>query len=541
MTQAIKTANIGGVMPSVALLLLLWGSATAWADVRLSPLFSAGAVLQRDRAVPVWGTADVGEAVTVAIHGVSAQAIADHSGHWTLKLPALKAGGPWDLTVNGKNQLVVHDVAIGEVWFASGQSNMAFPLATFTPDDPVYGPKARQMIAAVNDPLLRMFNVTLNRSPHTVLDNVNGLKGAWKAAAPESAGQFSAVAYHYAHALRQKLQVPVGIINASWGGTGAEAWTSREALKSDPLLQAIMEGWDKALEEYPAKHKLREEEIATWKKAVAAAKGQGKAAPKLLGGNPRGPESQNRPATLFNAMVAPAMPYGIKGVIWYQGEANGAQGPLYRVLFPTLIRDWRSHWNEGDFPFLFVQLANYMGLQTLPSENGFNPFAPIREAQMLTLAAVPNTGMASAIDLADPENPGEIHCHNKEEVGRRLALIAFATVYGQKVASYSGPLYSSLKIVGGKARVSFTHTDRGLVAKGDKLQGFALAGQDGHFVWGDATIDGNEVVVTSAQVSSPVAVRYGWAMNPIGNLYNQAGLPASPFRTDTEGLNGIAR
>jgi sialate O-acetylesterase len=229
-------------------------------------------------------------------------------------------------------------------------------------------------------------------------------------------------------------------------------------------------------------------------------------------------------------MLNPLIPYGIKGAIWYQGEANANDAARYRILFPAMIKDWRNRWNQGDFPFLFVQLANFGPLQKLPVEKGWGP---IREAQLMTLS-LPNTGMASAIDLADPEKPEDVHPHNKQEVGRRLALIAFSTVYGQQVNSYSGPLYSGVKITGKQVWLSFTHTDSGLVAKGDQLKGFAIAGKDGKFVWADAKIDGNTIIVSSNDVPEPAAVRYDWASNPVGNLYNKEGLPASPFRTDPD-------
>ncbi len=232
-------------------------------------------------------------------------------------------------------------------------------------------------------------------------------------------------------------------------------------------------------------------------------------------------------------MVNPLIPYGIKGVIWYQGESNSGNSSTYKTLFSAMIKDWRSRWSQGEFPFFFVQLANFQAVQKQPVESGWAGFAFIREAQLMTLGLT-NTGMASAIDLADPENPEDVHPHNKREVGRRLSLIALAKVYNEKVASYSGPIYSGFKIAGNKARLSFDHADGGLMAKNGDVKGFAIAGKDGKFVWADAKIEGNEVVVSSQQVAEPTAIRYDWAMNPIGNLYNKEGLPASPFRTDTE-------
>jgi len=502
----------------------------ALADIHLATLFSDGAVLQRGIDAPVWGTADAGEVITASFNGKQAKTTADNSGRWLLKFSAMPAGGPFELAVSGKNTVVVHNVAVGEVWVASGQSNMEFPLSTFAPNVPVYGPKARTEIAAANDPLLRMFTVAKKMSPDGAIDNTPGPDGAWKAATPLEAGKFSAVAYYYACELRHKLNVPVGIIHTSWGGTPAEAWTSHRALAADVRLQPLFASWDKKLADYPAEQKKYEEQtLRSWQQKVEQAKVAGKSAPAKPR-PPEGPNSPHRLSTLFNAMVNPLIPYGIKGAIWYQGESNSGDPATYKTLFPAMIKDWRSRWNQGEFPFLFVQLANFQAVQKQPVEGGW---AFLREAQLMTLR-LPNTGMALAIDLADPEKPDDVHPHNKREVGRRLSLIALAKVYDQQVASYSGPIYSGFKIAGNKVRLSFNHADGGLVARNGNLKGFAIAGKDCNFVWGDAKIEGGEVVVSSQQVAEPAAVRYNWAMNPIGNLYNKEGLPASSFRTDIE-------
>jgi len=516
--------------------LALTGISTALAYVRRSPLFSDGAVLQRGIEVPIWGMADPGESVTVRMNGKEASGTADGSGRWSVKLPAQDAGGPFDLTVQGKNTVVLRDVVMGEVWVASGQSNMQFPLMTLDPAHPVHGPQAREVIAAANDPLLRMFNVKMQVSPDKPADAVDLPVGKWQAATPENAAKFSAVAYYFASELRKTLNVPVGIIHSSVGGTPAEAWTSQPVIASNPDFKTSVEKWDKLIEAFPAAMKIYEEKtLPEWKAAVEKANAEGRPAPKKIR-QPQGPGHFARPSTLFNGMIAPLIPYGIQGVIWYQGEANGGGNLLscsprtYRTLFPALINDWRTRWGQGDFPFLFVQLANIRPPQTVPVEKGMGP---IREAQMMTLS-VPNTGMATAVDLADKEDPANLHPHNKREVGRRLSLIALANTYHQKIPSYSGPIFSGFKVEGNQVRLSFTHVDGGLVAGGDKLEGFAIAGKDGKFVWGNAKIDGETVVVSSDQVVEPANVRYGWANNPIGNLRNKAELPASPFRTDPD-------
>ena len=532
MKKSIRSHSALVVTKSAAAVLAVFlaGASLSLANVKPGPLFTDGAVLQQGKMTPVWGTADPGEQVTVSIDGKQATATPDAQGHWMVQLPELTAGGPFEMTVSGKDKVVVHNVAVGEVWIASGQSNMDFPLRTYKPTDPDYGPKAYAFIATVNDPLLRFFVVSKKTAYQGPLSNDVNPQGGWREANPKNADNFSGVAFHFAAALRKNLNVPVGVIQSAWGATFAQAWTSKEGLESNPELKKILEGKDRAIAAYPeAQKKLETEVIPAWKKACETAKAQGKPEPK----GPRGPLSPGDkmlPSTLFNAMINPLIPYGIKGVIWYQGEADAGNPGQYRILFPSLIKDWRAHWGQGDFPFLFVQLANIGKPQENPVEGGW---ASQRESQLMTLS-VPNTGMACAIDLADPDNPGDIHPHNKEEVGRRLSLIAFSEVYGKPVTSYSGPVYSGVQFGGGTARLKFSHVDGGLVAKGEKLIGFAIAGKDGKFVWGNARINANAVEVSSPEVPQPVAVRYDWAGNPIGNLYNKDGLPAVPFRTDAD-------
>lgn len=515
---------------SLALALPLFCPTALLADVSLPSLFSEGAVFQQKQPIPVWGTAEAGEAVTVTLAGNEVKTTADASGNWFVKLPSVPAGGPFELSVKGNNVVVVPDVAIGEVWLASGQSNMAFRLQVPGAPDSPYVVEAEKEIQAANDPMLRMLTVRKKATTEPV-DKMVSLEGTWTAASPEAAGRFSAVAYHFAKELRRKLKVPVGIIHSSWGGTPAQAWTNLAALEAEPTLAHYGPMRLNYIEQFPEAEKIyKEVTLAQWQTKVDAAKAAGKNPPRQPR-PPIGPESSQLPGSLYNAMIHPLIPYGIRGVIWYQGEANASKGKEYRTLFPALIKNWRSEWKQGDFPFLFVQLANYQTPQTEPVEKA--PWAMLREAQLMTLA-VPHTGMASAIDLADPEKPGDIHPHNKKDVGLRLALNALAKVYDQPVASYSGPIFSSMKTEGNKVRLSFEHADGGLQAKGEKLLGFAIASKEGAFVWADAVIEGDTVVVSSEQVKEPARVRYGWATNPIGNLYNKEGLPASPFRTDTE-------
>jgi sialate O-acetylesterase len=459
------------------------------------------------------------------MNGKEAAGTADGSGRWSIKLPAQDAGGPFDLTVQGKNTIVLHDIVVGEVWVASGQSNMKFPLVTLTPADPVYGPQGREAIAAANDPMLRMFNVGASVSPDKPADDIGLPVGKWQSATPENAGAFSAVAYYFASELRKTLNVPVGIINSSIGGTPAETWTSQTVVASLPECKPILEKWEKVIAAFPEEtKKYQEKTLPEWRAAAEKAKADGQPPPRRIY-PPMGPNHFARPSTLFNGMIAPLTPYGIQGVIWYQGEANSGGNPfacspvVYRTLFPALIKDWRARWGQGDFPFLFVQIAPHQ-----------NMTPEMREAQLWTAQRVPRTAMAVITDLGDEK---DIHPTRKEPVGARLALAARALAYGEKL-EYSGPVFAALRIDGDRAVLSFTHVGGGLEARDGELKGFTLANADGVFVPATARIEGDTVVVSSASVAHPVAVRYGWAKTPQVNLFNRAGLPATPFRTDAK-------
>lgn len=491
----------------------------AVADVALSPLFSDNMVLQRNVNVPVWGTGDVGEQVSVAIAGQQLHTTADENGHWMVKLTPLPTGGTLDMTVQGKNTVAVRNIAVGEVWVCSGQSNMEFPVSR--------GMNAPEETAAANYPMIRMFTVkrTVAEQPR------NDVSGRWDVCSPQTVGRFTAVGYFFGRELHKALGVPIGLIHTSWGGTPAEAWTNYAVLAQDPQLKPILTRWDQLLANYPQATQQYEQKLADWQVTADKAKADGKPEPRKPVA-PEGADSPHRPASLYNGMIAPLIPYGIKGVIWYQGESNASSAKLYQKLFPTMIQNWRRNWGEGDFPFLFVQLANYMKREDQPSESNW---AELREAQTMTLSQ-PNTAMAVTIDVGEA---GNIHPKNKQAVGHRLALAALATTYGQKV-EYSGPIYDSMTVEGNKIRLRFKHADKGLAlgapgqapAEPGQLQGFAIAGADKKFVWANAKIDGDTVVVWNDQVPQPVAVRYGWANNPAANLYNGAGLPTSPFRTD---------
>ncbi len=380
---------------------------------------------------------------------------------------------------------------------------------------------ATEAIAAANFPKIRLFTVQKKTSPKPLDD----CSGKWVECSPATVPGFSAVAYFFGLELHQKLAVPVGLIHTSWGGTPAEAWTSHEALAGNDEFKDVFAAWDKRMADLPKAQAKFEADREAWKKAAAEAKAAGKPEPKP----PRAPEgenSPNRPTTLYNGMITPIVPYAIRGAIWYQGESNAGQPMKYRTLLPLMIGDWRSAWGEGDFPFYIVQLANFMARRPEPVESSW---AGLREAQQLTTVKVKNTGLATIIDVGMADN---IHPTDKQTVGHRLALNALTLTYG-KNDEYSGPLFKEMKVDGAKAVLSFTHLGGGLVAKGGgKLTGFAIAGEDKHFVWADATIAGDTIEVVSDKVAKPTAVRYAWADNPECNLYNKADLPAVPFRTD---------
>ncbi|MGD0553250.1 MAG: sialate O-acetylesterase [Sedimentisphaerales bacterium] len=638
---------------SAILCCILLISQAALCQVRLPFLISDGMVMQRDADVKIWGWADKGEKVTINFNGKTYNTTAGTDGKWAVMLFELKAGGPCSMDINAGNHIILTNIMIGDVWVCSGQSNMELPM-----DRVKY--RYPDVIANAENPGIRQFIV-----PHVY--DFQGPRedlksGRWESANPESVLHFSAVGYFFAKELFEKYHVPIGLINASLGGSPAQAWLSEDALKAFPEYletakkfkdsnylnqivekdKAVSDAWysriqqlDKGLEKgqkpwfdvnydasqwptmnvpgYWADGNLGNVNGVVWfrKEINVPASMTGKPAKLWLGrivdgdftyvnGKQVGSVSYQyppriydipsnllqagkniitvrvisnsgrggfvldkpyrltageqtidlkgrwqyrlgatmdplpgktfiewQPAGLYNGMVAPLLNYKIKGVIWYQGESNTAKPREYQKLFSAVIADWRGKWNQGDFPFLYVQLANFMDVKDQPSESGW---AETREAQLKTLA-VPNTGMVVTIDLGEWN---DIHPLNKEDVGKRLALAAQKVAYGDEKAVYSGPIYQSKKIEGNKVILTFTNTGSGLTVKGDgELKYFAIAGADKKFVWAKAKIEGNNVIVWNDQVANPVAVRYAWADNPEGaNLYNKEGLPASPFGAD---------
>jgi sialate O-acetylesterase len=636
-------------------LLLAAGIPSAHATVTPNPLFADHAVLQQGTKVPVWGTAEPGEAVTVEIAGQTATTTTGRKGKWLVRLAPMEAGGPHTLTISGKNRIVLADILVGEVWVCGGQSNMERQLGPRPGQQPIVD--WQKEVAAANHPQIRHFAVGRANS----LVPLTTVEGQWAVCTPETVKDFSAVGYFFGRDLHQARHVPVGLIHSSWGGTPAEAWTSEEGLRplpdfattpddlkllrSDPDAsrrehEARLEAWflandpssapghlwnDPALDtstwktmavpglwedsgepelkdlngvvwlrkafelpagraRIPAELQLGmiDDEDTTWMNGVKVGttarydavrkypvpasvlrpgrnviavrvldtgggggiwgdkKPQlvfagGEVAPIDLSGPwqyrigmnlegasppPMGVGGDvETPTVLWNGMIAPLVPYAIRGVIWYQGEANVYRARQYRTLFPAMIAGWRQAWGQGNFPFLFVQIAPFRDMTP-----------ELREAQLISWQHTRNTAMAVTIDCGDAN---DIHPTRKQPVSARLALAARVLAYGEAL-EYSGPVFDSMKIEGQKATLRFTHLDGGLRAKGGPLRGFTLAGADKVFHPARAEIRGRTVVVTSKAVPQPVAVRYGWANVPEGNLWNKAGLPASPFRTDSD-------
>lgn len=456
---------------------------TTMADVRLPKLFGNGMVLQRYRPITIWGWADPGEAVSITLNKQTKSTTADNNGKWTLSLKAEKAGGPYELHIKGNNAITLSDVLLGDVWLCSGQSNMVFTVRR--------ADNAAQEIARANFPQIR--HITIPRNVAGVpQDDING-DPDWKVTNPANVGDFTAVGYFFGRNLHKELGVPIGLINSSWGGSMVETWISKEAFEQTSEFQ---------------------EPITAFKTVPLDT---------LNNAQPN-----DYPTLLFNAMINPLIPFTLRGVIWYQGETNNRRGYQYRQSFPLMINDWRKRWDQGDFPFYFVQLASYKGFGGTV-ETG-SSWAELRESQTMTLS-LPHTGMAVTTDIGVTN---DIHPTNKQDVGRRLAAVALRESYGREVV-YSGPVYRRMKVRGSTVTLSFTQVNGGLVSKdgSNQVVGFAIAGNDQQFKPAIATIAGDKIIVSSDAVTKPVAVRYGW-MDDAGtsNLYNKEGFPAGPFRTD---------
>ena len=474
------TPNRSLLFTGFATAALLAGARSALADVRLPAIFGDGMVLQADLPLRIYGWADPGEAVDVRIRLDAeeepvrkARTTGDDAGRFVVSLEPLAAGGEYVVEISAKNELVLRDVWLGEVWICSGQSNMEWPVAQSS--------DAEREIATANDRFLRLFVVERATAPDAPADDV---RGTWMHLTPESVPNFSAVAYSFGRELALHTGSPVGLIQAAWGGTPAESWTERSFLEGDERFEAI-------LERRPDR------------------------APLFA-------------SSLYNGMIAPLARLRVRGVIWYQGESNASRAEQYRALFPALIRSWRAAFDDAGLAFLFVQLANYGQRAPEPEESDW---AELREAQQMALE-LPLTGMATAIDVGEAD---DIHPRDKRTVGERLALVARALAYGEAL-EHSGPVLKGVERRGNELVVRFDHAAGLRTSDGAAPRGFAIADENGAFHWADARIEGDAVVLSSSAVAEPVHARHAWAMNPDVNLRNGAGLPALPFRTDDRPL-----
>jgi len=509
----------------------------ASAEVRLPAIISDNMVLQQGMKLPIWGWANPGETVTVTIGSQKKHANADAKGQWRVVLDSFVSCGTHTMTVSGDNTLTVRNILVGEVWVCSGQSNMDFSLNGVR--------NAKEEMAEANDPEIRLFQVE-HKVAKTLLSDC---QGRWEICTPASVAHFSAVGYLFGRDLHIARNMPVGLIQTSYGGSTIEAWMRREVLEADSANKPLLEYWQNLLFRWAATEQQAayEKTLAQWTSQAEEAKKYGKQAPP----RPAQPsESVHQPCVLYNAMVAPLLQYGIKGVVWYQGEANTsglrnfsdwykdksstdvAHADRYQDLLTVLIDNWRKDWGEGDFTFLIVQLPN-CGQPAQAKTPRDSNWGRLREAQLRTALSVPKTGIVFTVDTDfPPGDPDTGHPRHKQHVGQRLVLAARAIAYGEKIECF-GPIYDSMRIEGSKIRLKFKHADSGLVAKGGTLKWFTVASQDQKFFWADAIIDGETVVVSSASILEPVAVRYAWDIDPTGcNLYGKNGLPASPFRTD---------
>jgi sialate O-acetylesterase len=515
------------------MVLVLALSGEARADIKLPPLFSSDMVIQRSTEAPIWGWGKESEEVSVTTSwGASGTATADRNGRWEVRLKTPGAGGPHTIEIKGTNTVTLRNVFSGDVWVCSGQSNMEWPLARTT--------GAQEEMARADFPRIRHFKM------HRAFDSTakRAYQGRWEVCSPRTAGRFTAVGYYFGKQIHLDQKIPIGLLGINWGGTRIEPWTPPAGLRSVPELKGLVDEIERMDPQTEAGNAVFKDYVArlkTWLPEAEMALAERRGLPP----QPEAPHwrfgNNNQNSTfIYNGMIAPMLPFAIKGAIWYQGESNGGESrEVYRAKMKALINGWRSVFDQGDFPFYYVQLAN-LNRSNPDNPAGGDGYARVRQAQFDTLALT-NTGMAVIIDIGEA---GDIHPRNKMDVGKRLARWALAKTYGERTVP-SGPIYRGMKVEGNKAILSFDYVGSGLMVgkkegmsatvedKGAKLKWFAIEGKDRRWHWADAVIEGDTVVVSSTDVPEPVAVRYAYAMNPAGcNLYNREGLPASPFTTE---------
>jgi sialate O-acetylesterase len=499
-----------------AIVFVLACAAVARANVTLPDVISSSMVLQRDHPVPIWGQADPGESVTVRFANQTRTATADGGGKWIVRLTAMHASAtPATLTISGKNRIELKDILVGEVWLVTGQSNMQRLLSETA--------NGEQAMAAANHPLIRLFNV----SRQVGFKHAPPPLAVWRACSPESVKEFSAAGYYFGVELERELSVPVGLINSSYGGSQAEAWTPVGYLLASPDLKPTVDRtkiWD---EERPRVKAEYEEALKKWRAEADKARSAG-ARPQPSPAVPDALREYRVAASIYDGMIAPLIPFAIRGAVWYQGESNEARAQQYGILLPVMIKAWRERWGEGNFPFGIVQLPNYRDPKPEPADEAWSF---IREAQRQTAVTMRNVGLIVTIDIGEAH---DIHPKNKLDVGKRMALWALADAYGRKITK-SGPMFREAKISGGTIFLKFDESGAGLkIRDGDKLDEFAVAGADQKWHWANAKIVGKDTIeVSSEAVPRPIAVRYAFNNNPRHpNLTNETSLPAAPFRTD---------
>lgn len=503
----------------VSLVSLSFAAPAVRANVALPSMLTSHMVLQRDREVPIWGWAEPSEKVTVSFAGQSVSTQADAEGNWMVKLKPMTASAESrSMTIQGANQVVLEDVLVGEVWVCSGQSNMQWAVNDSW--------NADLTVLSAKNPQIRLVTIE-NMGVQVPLQD---FQGGWQVCSPETVGGFSAVGYNFGLQLQQVLGVPVGLIDNAWGGSSCEAWIERDRMGGDaehygPLMQKWAD--TEAQPEMKSSYEAYEQALLVWQKEAIAAKKAGQEVPRQPAPPNNPMVTQHRPGNLLNGRVHPIMPFAIRGAIWYQGESNAGRAYQYRHMFPLMVQNWREAWGQGDFPFYWVQLADFQAEPAGPSES---TWAELREAQTMSVQALPHSGQAVIIDLGEA---ADIHPRNKAEVAKRLARLALAQDYGVSIVHRS-PRYASMETQGNKIVVSFEDRGGGIrtVDKHDVV-GFWIAGEDRQWKVAQAkVVDGQKVEVWNDEVAKPVAVRYAWADNPVCNLFNAEGLPVTPFRTD---------
>ena len=512
--QILGTTNISSMLELLAILLVVVPATRA--NVAVPDVIGNSMVLQRNQAVPIWGTADPGETVFVKFASQTQKTKAGPDGKWQIALKPMPASAtPTTMTISGTNTITLDDILVGEVWIVAGQSNMEFALAQSADGEAA--------VAAANDPVIRLFNI----SRRVAFQHESGPLAVWQPVSSAAVRGFSAAGYYFAVQLRDALHVPIGMINSSYGGTQAEAWTPVEYLLASADLRPCVDRtkiWD---EERPRVKAEYEQRMQQWREAADKAKAEGASPPS----EPRVPDALRESriaASIYDRMIAPLIPFAIRGVVWYQGESNEARAQQYEVLLPTLIRAWRERWGEGNFPFGIVQLPNYRDPRPEPSDE---PWSFLREAQRRAALSTPNSGLIVTIDIGDAH---DIHPKDKLDVGKRMARWALVAAYHQKV-TMSGPIFRNVKPKGSKLVLTFDDVGKRLrIRNGGKLEEFAVAGADHRWHWAIAKIEGrNRIAVWSDAVPKPEAVRYAFNSNPQNpNLTDDAGLPAAPFRSD---------